>query len=72
MFVSATQQEFKEVIQSLDNESNSLANSFDEQLKQLKIHLDKVSNELSSSKTDRKTLARLLATMATNLENDQL
>jgi hypothetical protein len=33
--------------------------------------LSSVSNELHSSKTDRKTLAKLLATMATNLEDDE-
>jgi hypothetical protein len=32
--------------------------------------LSAVSNELHNSKTDRKTLAKLLATMATNLEDD--
>jgi hypothetical protein len=72
MFASATQQDFKEISQSLDNESNTLTLNFDQQLKELKTHLDKVSNELSSSKTDRKTLAKLLATMATNLEDDHL
>lgn len=33
--------------------------------------LSDVNNELNSSKTDRKTLAKLLATMATNLEADE-
>lgn len=72
MFATATQQDFKDVNQSLDSESNNLTNNFDLQLKELKTHLEQVSNELSSSKTDRKTLAKLLATMATNLEDDQL
>jgi dGTP triphosphohydrolase len=72
MFASTTQQDFKEINQSLENESNNLTLNFDQQLEQLKTHLEKVSNELSSSKTDRKTLAKLLATMATNLEADQL
>ena len=72
MFVSVTQQDFKNMEQSLDSESNSLASNFHEQLEQLKAHLDDVSKDLSSSKTDRKTLAKLLATMATNLEDDQL
>ncbi|GHE86409.1 hypothetical protein GCM10011501_14480 [Thalassotalea profundi] len=72
MFAAATQKDFTELNQSLDSESASLTNNFNEQLEQLKAHLDEVSNELSSSKTDRKTLARLLATMATNLEADQL
>lgn len=72
LFASATQQDFKEINESLGNESHNLTLNFDQQLKELKAHLEKVSNELSSSKTDRKTLARLLATMATNLEDDLL
>ncbi len=72
MFTSATQQDFKEINQSLDNESRNLTINFDQQLTQLKTHLEKVSDALSSSKADRKTLAKLLATMATNLEDDQL
>lgn len=72
MFASATQQDFKEINQALDNETNNLTVNFDQQLTQLKTHLEKVSTALSSSKADRKTLAKLLATMATNLEDDQL
>lgn len=72
ILATATQQDFKSLEQSLDSESHSLANNFNEQLEQLKTHLEDVSKELSSSKTDRKTLAKLLATMATNLEDDQL
>ena len=72
ILATATQQDFKSMEQSLDSESNSLENNFNEQLEQLKTHLEHVSKELSSSKTDRKTLAKLLATMATNLENDPL
>lgn len=70
MFASATQQDFKNIEQALDNESQSLTRNFNDQLEQLKTHLESVSNELTSSKTDRKTLAKLLATMATNLEDD--
>lgn len=72
MFASATQQDLKEVNQLLENESTSLTSNFDQQLKQLKSHLEEVSKELTSTKTDRKTLAKLLATMATNLEDDLL
>lgn len=72
VFESATQQDFKELNQSLDNESHNLTINFDQQITQLKTHLEKVSTALSSSKADRKTLAKLLATMATNLEDDQL
>ena len=72
MFAAATQQDFKTMEQSLDSGSQTLSHNFNEQLEQLKTHLETVSNALSSSKTDRKTLAKLLATMAINLEDDQL
>tara|TARA_R110000787_G_scaffold17388_2_gene54497 strand:- start:498 stop:1034 length:537 start_codon:yes stop_codon:yes gene_type:complete len=72
MFATTTQQDFKTMEQSLDSESQSLTHNFNEQIEQLKTHLEQVSNELSSSKTDRKTLAKLLATMATNLADDQI
>ena len=72
MFAGATQQDFKNIEQALDTESHSLTRNFNDQLAQLKVHLESVSNDLTSSKTDRKTLAKLLATMATNLEDDQL
>jgi hypothetical protein len=72
MFATSTLQDFKTIEQSLDSESQTLSKSFNQQITQLKSHLEVVSNELSSSKTDRKTLAKLLSTMATNLEDDQL
>lgn len=72
MFAAATQQDFKNIEESLNSESTTLSSNFNEQLEELKNHLEDVSKELSSSKTDRKTLAKLLATMATNLEDDQL
>lgn len=72
IFASTTLQDFKNIEQALDNESQSLTRNFNDQLEQLKTHLESVSKELSSSKTDRKTLAKLLATMATNLEDDEL
>jgi len=71
MFATSTQQDLKTLEQALDSESQSITRNFSEQLEQLKIHLETVSDALSSSKTDRKTLAKLLATMATNLEDDQ-
>jgi hypothetical protein len=72
MFASATQQDFKAINQTLDNETNNLTINFEEQITQLQTHLEKVSTELSSSKADRKVLAKLLATMAANLEDDLL
>lgn len=72
MFATSTQQDFKTMEQSLNSESQLLTRNFNDQLENLKTHLEAVSKELSSSKTDRKTLAKLLATMATNLEDDEL
>lgn len=72
MLVASTAEDFKNMEQILNTESDSLSSNFNEQLEDLKIYLDEVSKELTSSKTDRKTLARLLATMATNLEDDQI
>ncbi|MGL1956109.1 MAG: hypothetical protein OCD00_02160 [Colwellia sp.] len=72
MLDATTQQDFKNIQQLVNDESNSQTSNFNEQLELLKSHLETVSHELSSSKTDRKMLAKLLATMATNLEDDHL
>lgn len=72
IFATTTQQDFKNMEQLLVNESSLITNNFNEQLELLKVHLENVSKDLSSSKTDRKTLANLLATMATNLQDDPL
>lgn len=50
----------------LDTLNKDFKAKFDETLKKL----NQMTGELNSSKTDRKTLAKLLATMATNLETD--
>ncbi|NRD74213.1 hypothetical protein HQQ94_13400 [Shewanella sp. VB17] len=71
MFAAATREDFKNIDQSLHNESDTLSKTFNDQLEQLKKHLEDVSKDLRFSKTDRKTLAQLLATMAINLEDDQ-
>ncbi len=71
-FVATTQENFKSMEQLLSNESSVLTNNFNEQLEELKSYLENVSNDLGSSKTDRKTLASLLATMATNLQDESL
>jgi hypothetical protein len=54
----------------LDKEIETLTAKFTEQLNQALQKLTQVSSELNSSKTDRKTLAKLLATVASNLETD--
>lgn len=64
-------QENDELHQRLDQEIKSLTAKFTDQLNQALDKLNQVSNTLNSSKTDRKTLAKLLATVASNLETDE-
>jgi hypothetical protein len=63
-------QENDELHNRLDKEIKTLTVNFTNQLDQALEKLTQVSNELNSSKTDRKTLAKLLATVASNLETD--
>lgn len=64
-------QENDELHQRLDQEIKTLTAKFTDQLDQALDKLNQVSNTLNSSKTDRKTLAKLLATVASNLETDE-
>lgn len=64
-------QENDELHQRIDKEIKLMSDSFNEQLQQALSKLNQVSNELNTSKTDRKTLAKLLNTVATNLEADE-
>lgn len=64
-------QENDELHDRLDKEIKALTIKFTEQLNQALEKLTQVSSELNSSKTDRKTLAKLLATVASNLETDE-
>lgn len=54
----------------LDAEVRQLTESFNQQYAHAMEKLEQVTQELSSSKTDRKTLAHLLSAMAVNLESD--
>lgn len=63
-------QENDELHDRLDKELAKLSDKFTQQHKEAMAKLNQVAAELSSSKTDRKTLAKLLATVATNLETD--
>jgi exonuclease VII large subunit len=63
-------QENDELHSRLDKEIALLTTKFNEQLNQALAQLNQVSSELNTNKTDRKTLAKLLATVATNLEID--
>lgn len=64
-------QEHDELQQRLDSAVQALTEKYDARFAQALEKLEQVTYELSSSKTDRKTLARLLATMAINLETDE-
>lgn len=64
-------QENDDLHNRLDKEIKTLTIKFTEQLNQALEKLTQVSSELNSSKTDRKTLAKLLATVASNLATDE-
>ena len=71
MHETATRQEFDETHAKFDQEIAALTKKFNQQHEKAMEQLASVSSELHNSKTDRKTLAKLLATMATNLEDDE-
>jgi thymidylate synthase len=71
MYETATRQEFDDTNTRFEQEIAALTRKFNEQHKKAMQQLSSVSHELHNSKTDRKTLAKLLATMATNLEDDE-
>jgi len=54
----------------IDEEVNKLESTVDASMHDILAQLERVTTELTSSKTDRKTLAQLLATMASNLDAD--
>lgn len=66
-----SKQENDELHDRLDKEIKALTVKFTDQLNQALEKLTQVSSELNSTKTDRKTLAKLLATVASNLETDE-
>lgn len=66
-----SRQEADEIHKRIEQELQSLTEKYDRKFIETLAKLDSVTTELSSSKTDRKTLAHLLATMAVNLETDQ-
>ncbi|WP_293745658.1 hypothetical protein [uncultured Paraglaciecola sp.] len=66
-----SKQENDELHDRLDKEIKSLTVKFTDQLNQALEKLTQMSSDLNSTKTDRKTLAKLLATVASNLETDE-
>ncbi|MEP0176675.1 MAG: hypothetical protein ABJH28_17235 [Paraglaciecola sp.] len=68
MAETSSKQETDELHKRIDTEVNELTIKFNHQLEEALAKLTQVSSELNSTKTDRKTLAKLLATVASNLE----
>lgn len=54
----------------LDKEVRALTQNFNDKYAEAMQKLEQVTTDLTSSKTDRKTLAKLLSTVAVNLETD--
>lgn len=71
MAENAGQDEAKNLHARMDNEVNALQADLADAVERLMTKLDAVSKDLTSSKTDRKTLAQLLANVATNLDADE-
>ncbi len=65
-----SRQDADELHQRVDKEVTALTEKYDAKFVETLAKLEQVTQELSSTKTDRKTLAKLLATMAVNLETD--
>ncbi|WP_111976605.1 hypothetical protein [Algibacillus agarilyticus] len=61
-------QHFNEMQARFDKEMDQLTDTFNKKIEDALNKLSHVNEELNSSKTDRKTLARLLATVASGLE----
>jgi hypothetical protein len=68
---TSAKQDNDELHDRLDKEIKRLSDSFTAQLNSALEQLNQVSSELNNNKTDRKTLAKLLSTVASNLEIDQ-
>lgn len=66
-----SRQDSDELHSRVDKEVRQLTEKYDARFAEALERLDQVTKELSSSKTDRKTLAKLLSTMAVNLETDE-
>lgn len=64
-------QETNELHSRVDKEVAMLTQKYDARFAEALEKLEQVTKELGSTKTDRKTLAKLLATMAVNLETDE-
>ncbi len=70
-FKTHTQSDLMETHRELDKATKKLYQSLDMEVKKLRLEIDNTSKELSNNKADRKTLASLLESMATNLNQGQ-
>ncbi|MEC7690017.1 MAG: hypothetical protein VYE47_04330 [Pseudomonadota bacterium] len=71
MAEAAAQDDTSKLESKLSKEMDAMETLFNKRHEALLERLQQVTEELSSSKTDRKTLASLLSTMASNLATDQ-
>ena len=70
-FRSQTEDELGETHQDLDKTAKEIYQSLKEEVNLLTQKIERTSKELSSNKADRKTLANLLESMASNLNKSQ-
>ncbi len=70
-FQSHTKHDLTEAHNELDLTAKQIYQSLEKEIKRLSIKIEKTSQELSSNKADRKTLATLLESMASNLNDSQ-
>jgi len=70
-FQQATEKDFTESHNALTKSSKELTKSINTEVDKLAKQIEKASSELSTNKADRKTLASLLESMASNLTESQ-
>lgn len=69
-FQQTTEQDFTETLNNLGRTANEINKSLEHEVKQLTKKIEDTSMELGENKTDRKTLASLLESMANNLNHN--
>lgn len=70
-FQEQTEDNFDDAEKALNAASKSIYKSLEKEVKSLNSKIEKASEELSTNKADRKTLATMLENMATNLTQSQ-
>ncbi len=66
-----TDNNFKDALNTLNRTADEINHSLQREVEQLTLKLNAASTELSTNKADRKTLANLLESMASNLTESQ-